>query len=75
MSDISSQPEDPTLTSWKTLFKDKGKGEGKSSSKASLKGQKHLQISQKVRNILQCILCQNYLYMSQENAISIPIRK
>ena len=49
LSDESSQPEDPTVSSRKTLFKGKGKGVGKTSEKSSKKGGKHLQIAQKVR--------------------------
>ena len=37
ISDGSSQQEDPTITSRKTLFKGKSKGEGKSSAKAAIK--------------------------------------
>ena len=72
MLDESSQPEDPTVSSRKTLFKGKGKGEGKSSGKASLKGEKHLQIAQKVRHLLQCIRCCSYMYMCQLNGVNIP---
>ena len=71
MSDESSQAEDPTVTSRKTLFKGKGKGEGKSSTKATLKGEKHLEIAQKVRQLLQCIGCCRYMYMCKLNGINM----
>ena len=72
MSDDSSQAEDPTISSRKTLFKGKGKGEGKSSAKATLKGEKHLQIAQKVRHLLQYIGCCSYMYMCKLNGVNMP---
>ena len=57
LSDESSQPEDPTVSSRKTLFKGKGKGVSKKSEKASKKGEKHLEIAQKVRKLLKYSGC------------------